>query len=81
MSERPNEGARPSINMSGMGGVGYAADSSPVFSEAIGTSFLALLAIMLLFALLRAQKRNRKLMEEMMETQAGCEAVQEDDNG
>lgn len=40
---------------------------SQLFLEVIGTSFLGLLVFIGFFALLRAQKRNRDLMRELME--------------
>ena len=38
-------------------------------TEMIGASFLGILTLILLFALLRAQKRNRTLMEQLVEQQ------------
>lgn len=50
-----------------MSGMINARDGSPIFSEIIGTSFLAFIAIILLFSLLRAQKRNRELVKELLD--------------
>lgn len=56
----------PEKKLSGGMVTANAEQGSQLFSEVIGTSFLGLLTLILLFALLRAQKRNRDLMRELM---------------
>ena len=49
------------------GFVAVQSEHGMVMLEAVGTAFLGMLALVLLFSLLRAQKRNRQLMRELME--------------
>ncbi|MCZ7546360.1 MAG: hypothetical protein M5R40_23810 [Anaerolineae bacterium] len=73
MSEMPKTSAATT------GGVvaARADQGSQLVSEVIGTSFLGLLVVFGFFALLRAQRRNRNLMRELMECRVALARAEE----